>query len=232
MIGIHVAAYPHLAAAVAQAGHAIANHTWTHAWLTGMPASAVSDELALASAIHAACRRARAPVPRARRGLVGGSDHAVRADADGPAGLVGRPARQGPARSAQHRRHHHGQHPARIDHLRARPRQPFWTVAALRIVLPRLRHQGYHFQAPLPLPPTTAAVHLLKCGCRGQTELMRVVVTRIDRDGTVRRRVVDTAAHSHAGPWEELSPPSAAHRPSGARSTCPRRRPGCPGRRA
>jgi len=27
------------------------------------------------------------------------------------------------------------------------------TVAALRIVLPRLRHQGYHFQAPLPLPP-------------------------------------------------------------------------------
>lgn len=29
-------------------------------------------------------------------------------------------------------------------------------------------------------------------------------MTRIDRDGTVRRRVVDTAAHNHAGPWEEL----------------------------
>lgn len=33
---------------------------------------------------------------------------------------------------------------------------------------------------------------------------MRVIVTRIDRDGSTRRRVVDTAAHSHAGPWEEL----------------------------
>src|SRR5262249_21719152 len=30
MIGIHVAAYPYLARAVAEAGHRIANHTWTH----------------------------------------------------------------------------------------------------------------------------------------------------------------------------------------------------------
>jgi hypothetical protein len=33
---------------------------------------------------------------------------------------------------------------------------------------------------------------------------MRVVVTRIGRDGTMRRRMVDTAASSDAGPWEEL----------------------------
>ena len=33
---------------------------------------------------------------------------------------------------------------------------------------------------------------------------MRVVVTRISPDGTVGRRMVDTAASSHAGPWEEL----------------------------
>jgi hypothetical protein len=33
---------------------------------------------------------------------------------------------------------------------------------------------------------------------------MRVVVTRIGPDGTTRRRMVDTAASSDAGPWEEL----------------------------
>ena len=38
----------------------------------------------------------------------------------------------------------------------------------------------------------------------GQTELMRVVVTRIDPDGTMDRRMVDTAASGNAGPWEDL----------------------------
>jgi hypothetical protein len=33
---------------------------------------------------------------------------------------------------------------------------------------------------------------------------MRVVVTLIGPDGTMRRRMVDTAASSDAGPWEEL----------------------------
>ena len=33
---------------------------------------------------------------------------------------------------------------------------------------------------------------------------MRVVVTRIGPDGTMRRRMVDTAASGDAGPWEEL----------------------------
>jgi hypothetical protein len=33
---------------------------------------------------------------------------------------------------------------------------------------------------------------------------MRVVVTRIGPDGTMRRRMVDTAASSDADPWEEL----------------------------
>jgi hypothetical protein len=33
---------------------------------------------------------------------------------------------------------------------------------------------------------------------------MRVVVTRIDPDGTMDRRMVDTAASSDAGPWEDL----------------------------
>jgi hypothetical protein len=33
---------------------------------------------------------------------------------------------------------------------------------------------------------------------------MRVVVTRIGPDGTMRRRMVDTAASSDVGPWEDL----------------------------
>jgi hypothetical protein len=33
---------------------------------------------------------------------------------------------------------------------------------------------------------------------------MRVVLTRIDPDGTMDRRMVDTAASSDAGPWEDL----------------------------
>ena len=41
-------------------------------------------------------------------------------------------------------------------------------------------------------------------GWRGQTELMRVVVTLIGPDGTMRRRIVDTAASRDTGPWEEL----------------------------
>jgi peptidoglycan-N-acetylglucosamine deacetylase len=55
MIGLHVAAYPDLARSVADAGHLVANHTWTHADLVTMPVRAVRSELVLASrAIHAA----------------------------------------------------------------------------------------------------------------------------------------------------------------------------------
>jgi hypothetical protein len=34
---------------------------------------------------------------------------------------------------------------------------------------------------------------------------MRVIVTRISQDGTMGRRVVDTAASGGAGQWEELT---------------------------
>lgn len=40
----------------------------------------------------------------------------------------------------------------------------------------------------------------------GQTERMRVVVTLIGPDGTLRRRLVDTAASTDAGPWRNSSP--------------------------
>ena len=43
---------------------------------------------------------------------------------------------------------------------------------------------------------------------------MRVVVTLIGPDGTMRRRMVDTAASSDTGPWEELLARALAARPS------------------
>jgi peptidoglycan-N-acetylglucosamine deacetylase len=55
MIGLHVAAFPHLARDVHEAGHKICNHTWNHADLAGFAAHRVHDEITRAShAIHAA----------------------------------------------------------------------------------------------------------------------------------------------------------------------------------
>ena len=39
---------------------------------------------------------------------------------------------------------------------------------------------------------------------RAQTGLMRVVVTQIEPDGTMWRRVVETAGRGDAGLWQEL----------------------------
>ena len=52
--------------------------------------------------------------------------------------------------------------------------------------------------------------------------MMRVVVTRIGPDGTMDRRMVDTAASGNAGPWEDLvaralaAPPPCRPIPEGA----------------
>jgi peptidoglycan/xylan/chitin deacetylase (PgdA/CDA1 family) len=55
MVGQNVARYPYVARDVAAAGHAIANHTWSHANLAVLPAAAVGDQIARAAgAIHAA----------------------------------------------------------------------------------------------------------------------------------------------------------------------------------
>jgi hypothetical protein len=40
---------------------------------------------------------------------------------------------------------------------------------------------------------------------RGQNELVRVVVTRIEWDGTMQRRMVDTAQRSGGPQWEDLA---------------------------
>src|ERR1700755_1992274 len=57
---------------------------------------------------------------------------------------------------------------------------------------------------PGVLTGAIVVVGLPRCGWRGQTELMRVVVTLVGPDGAMRRRMVDTAASSDTAPWEAL----------------------------
>jgi len=53
MVGARVAAHPGIAREVADAGHAIVNHTWTHARLSALAPTAVQDQMSRASdAIH------------------------------------------------------------------------------------------------------------------------------------------------------------------------------------
>jgi peptidoglycan-N-acetylglucosamine deacetylase len=49
MVGARVAAHPGIAREVADAGHAIANHTWTHARLSVLAPAAVQDQMNRAS---------------------------------------------------------------------------------------------------------------------------------------------------------------------------------------
>jgi peptidoglycan-N-acetylglucosamine deacetylase len=58
MIGTQVRAYPGIAREVADAGHVIANHTWTHANLPMLSATSISDQISRATgAIHKATGR-------------------------------------------------------------------------------------------------------------------------------------------------------------------------------
>ena len=49
MVGARVAAHPGVAREVADAGHAIVNHTWTHARLSALAPAAVQDQMSRAS---------------------------------------------------------------------------------------------------------------------------------------------------------------------------------------
>jgi peptidoglycan/xylan/chitin deacetylase (PgdA/CDA1 family) len=53
MVGARVTAHPGIAREVADAGHAIVNHTWTHARLSALAPTAVQDQMSRArDAIH------------------------------------------------------------------------------------------------------------------------------------------------------------------------------------
>ena len=150
MVGIHVAAYPRLAAAVAAAGHTIANHTWTHADLAALPAAAVYDQMALASRVIRAAAGVSPALFRAPYGFW--SEQVI---------ALCEQMRMVPlAWSVDPRdwsrpgvRHIVATIMATtrpgsiiIEHDGGGNRSQ--TVAALRIVLPRLLDEGYRFQTP------------------------------------------------------------------------------------
>jgi peptidoglycan/xylan/chitin deacetylase (PgdA/CDA1 family) len=150
MIGEHVAAYPHLARAVHEAGHLIANHTWTHADLVGLPAHRVHSELTQASAaIHAATGvhpvLFRAPYGAWTAAVIRQCERMKMIPLDwsvdprdwaepGVRRIVRRIMTQTQPGSII------------LEHDGGGNRSQ--TVAALRIVLPRLLDEGYHFAVP------------------------------------------------------------------------------------
>jgi len=150
MIGIHVAAYPYLARAVAEAGHVIANHTWTHADLAGLPVRRVHSELTRASdAIHAATgvhpALFRAPYGAWTPAVIDQCERMKMVPLDWS--VDPRDWAQPGVRSIVRDIMDKTQPGSIIlEHDGGGNRSQ--TVAALRIVLPRLLHEGYHFSTP------------------------------------------------------------------------------------
>ena len=150
MIGLEVDAYPAMAREVAAAGHKIANHTWSHLDLASLQPAAVADQMNRAtSAIHKATGR----VPTLFRAPYGYWSPAVLQHCaqtgmtpldwsvdprdwsrPGVASIVGNIMRNTRTGSII------------LEHDGGGNRSE--TVAALKIVLPRLLAEGYHFTTP------------------------------------------------------------------------------------
>jgi peptidoglycan-N-acetylglucosamine deacetylase len=150
MIGVHVAAYPELAWSVAAAGHQIANHTWTHANLVTMPSPAMHAELVLASrAIHAATGLRpglfRAPYGAWSPAVIRQCQHLEMIPLDWS--VDPRDWTRPGTRSIIHNILENTRPGSIIlEHDGGGNRSQ--TVAALRIVIPALLHEGYHFVTP------------------------------------------------------------------------------------
>ena len=150
MIGLHVAARPRLARAVAEAGHRICNHTWTHSDLARLRLPRVHDELARAShAIHAAT----GVQPGLFRAPYGAWSAAVIRQCERmdmiPLDWSVDPrdwARPGVHRIVRNIMKNTRPGSIILEHDGGGNRSQ--TVEALRIVLPRLLDEGYHFRVP------------------------------------------------------------------------------------
>ena len=150
MIGIEAQAYPAVAREVAAAGHLIANHTWTHLNLQWLAPALVTEQMSRAAdAIHAATGRVpdlfRAPYGAwspfvltqcARTGMtpLGWSVDPRDWSRPGVPSIV----------SNIMRNTHTGS--IILEHDGGGNRAQ--TVAALKIVIPRLLAAGYHFRTP------------------------------------------------------------------------------------
>ncbi len=150
MIGLHVAAYPQLARAVAEDGHKICNHTWTHSDLAGMPTRSVRGELARAShAIEAATGvhpgLFRAPYGAWSATVIKQCERMEMVPLDWS--VDPRDWAQPGVRSIVRNIMTNTQPGSIIlEHDGGGNRSE--TVEALRIVLPRLLDDGYHFETP------------------------------------------------------------------------------------
>jgi peptidoglycan-N-acetylglucosamine deacetylase len=150
MIGVSVAAHPALAREVAAAGHMIVNHTWTHANLAVLGPVGVADQMTRAGdAIHKATGRHpamfRAPygawspivLKRCEQMKLRPLDWSV-----DPRDW----ARPGVTAIVDNIMRHTKTGSIILEHDGGGNRSE--TVAALKIVLPRLLDAGYHFRTP------------------------------------------------------------------------------------
>jgi peptidoglycan-N-acetylglucosamine deacetylase len=150
MIGEHVAAYPQLARTVHDAGHKICNHTWTHSDLVGMRVPRVRDELTRAGdAIHAATgvhpALFRAPYGAWSRAVIRQCERMKMVPLDWS--VDPRDWSQPGVRKIVRNIMRNTQPGSIIlEHDGGGNRSE--TVKALRIVLPRLLDEGYHFETP------------------------------------------------------------------------------------
>jgi peptidoglycan/xylan/chitin deacetylase (PgdA/CDA1 family) len=150
MIGIEVDAYPGVAREVADAGHTITNHTWTHPDLALLAPAAVADQMNRATeAIH----RATGRVPRLFRAPYGAWSPAVFRQCAHtrmtPVDWSVDPrdwARPGVAAIVGNILDNTRTGSIILEHDGGGDRSQ--TVAALKIVLPRLLAAGYHFRIP------------------------------------------------------------------------------------
>jgi peptidoglycan-N-acetylglucosamine deacetylase len=150
MIGIEVQAYPGVAREVAAAGHLIANHTWTHLDLARLPPAVVAGQMSRATdAIHAVTGRipglfrapygAWSPFVLSQCALTGMTPLDWSVDPrdwsrPGVASIVANIMRNTRTGSII------------LEHDGGGDRSQ--TVAALKIILPRLLAAGYHFRTP------------------------------------------------------------------------------------
>jgi len=150
MIGREVAAYPQLARAVAAAGHQIANHTWTHADLAGLSARHVDSEMTWASeAIHAATgihpSLFRAPYGAWSAAVIRRCEHMKMVPLDWSVDPRDW-AQPGTRRIIRTIMTTTRPGSIILEHDGGGDRSE--TVAALRVVVPRLLADGYHFVTP------------------------------------------------------------------------------------
>ena len=150
MIGLEVDAHPGMAREVAAAGHMIANHTWSHVNLVHLRPAVVADQINRATgAIHTVTGR----VPTLFRAPYGAWSKAVlqhcAQDGMTPLDWSVDPrdwSRPGVASIVRNIMRNTKTGSIILEHDGGGNRSQ--TVAALKIVLPRLLAAGYHFTTP------------------------------------------------------------------------------------